>query len=170
MKKETLLKIKALAERGIGGEKLTAQAQLVKLMKKYKITAEELDIKTVEDYYFYFDNKFMRKLLHQIIYLVVGKDIRSIRIIYFRKIKKVKAELTKLQFIEIDALYSHYRKAFRAQQELFILAFIQANNIYPAGIYADAKDGLTAADIQTAAIAAGLDKTPFIKQIAGGKK
>ena len=42
-KKEILLKLKRLAERGINGEKENAEKLLNKMMKKYEISEEELE-------------------------------------------------------------------------------------------------------------------------------
>ncbi len=48
--KERLKKLYALAMRGVGGEKETAQAILDKLLKKYAMTIDDLDEEVIQEY------------------------------------------------------------------------------------------------------------------------
>lgn len=52
MNNELLKKIKALAERGYGGEKENAEKLLKKLMKEYNIKEEDLDEDVIKDFPF----------------------------------------------------------------------------------------------------------------------
>lgn len=71
-KKEMLKKLRALALRGIDGEKEQAQAILEKLMKKYDITFGELDEEELNEYEFEFHGKEQKVLLRQTIYKVTN--------------------------------------------------------------------------------------------------
>ena len=51
-KKQLLNKLKALAERGVGGEKETAQRKLQELMEKYEIDENDLSDDKKEKYQF----------------------------------------------------------------------------------------------------------------------
>ena len=57
-KKQLLNKLKALAERGVGGEKETAQRKLKKLMKKYDVEEADLSDEKKENFEFKYKNKF----------------------------------------------------------------------------------------------------------------
>lgn len=74
--KERLKKLYALALRGVGGEKVQAQAILEKLLKKYAISLEELDEQAVNEYHLEYHGKEQEKLLKQTIYKVTD-DSRS---------------------------------------------------------------------------------------------
>lgn len=51
-KKELLKKLQALAERGVGGERETAERKLKELIKKYGIEEEELNEDKIIDFDF----------------------------------------------------------------------------------------------------------------------
>lgn len=62
-KKQLLNKLKALAERGVGGEKETAQRKLQELMEKYEIDENDLSDDKKENYQFKYKNKFEKQLI-----------------------------------------------------------------------------------------------------------
>ena len=64
-KKQLLNKLKALAERGVGGEKETAQRKLQELMEKYEIDENDLSDDKKEKYQFKYKNEFEKKLIKQ---------------------------------------------------------------------------------------------------------
>ena len=76
MNKEDLIKkIKALADRGIGGEKENAQKLLKELMQKYNINEEEISEDVIKE----FDIKMPKvykaaDLANQVLYSIVGKE------------------------------------------------------------------------------------------------
>ena len=49
---ELAKKLKALADKGIGGEKSNAEAMLNNLMKKHNITIEEIEGEKLMDFFF----------------------------------------------------------------------------------------------------------------------
>ena len=60
-KKQLLNKLKALAERGVGGEKETAQRKLQELMEKYEIDENDLsDDKKRKNINLKYKNEFKR--------------------------------------------------------------------------------------------------------------
>lgn len=72
-KKELLRKLRALAEQGVGGEKLNAQKKLEEMLKKYNISDKELDEETVELYHFKVRGERERLLIAQIMYKVCNR-------------------------------------------------------------------------------------------------
>lgn len=70
-KKDLLRKLKALAEKGVGGEKINAQKKLEALMQKNGITEDELDEETAIECLFNISGIRERRLLMQIIYKVL---------------------------------------------------------------------------------------------------
>lgn len=128
-KEELLKKIKALAERGDGGEKESAEKLLSQLMEKYGITEEAISEDTIECEWFRYKDNLQRRLLKQIIYMVTGNADT-----YKRKggrHKLVGAYCTAYQRIEIEANYEFFKNAMEKEIETFFSAFCSKNRIFP---------------------------------------
>lgn len=76
-KKELLKKLQALAERGVGGERETAERKLKELNKKYGIEEEELNEDKIIDFDFKYHSEWEKKLLRQLFYKMFGKAYRE---------------------------------------------------------------------------------------------
>ena len=81
-KKELLRKLRALAERGVGGERQNAQKKLDELIKKYNISDEELEDEVAELYHFKYRGKRESALLVQIMYKVCDKKDNIYNFLY----------------------------------------------------------------------------------------
>ena len=126
--KDKLSKILTLAQRGVGGEKKSAQLTLDRLMKKYNVTEDELRDDVKSEYIFKYRTKNEYLLLIQIVYMVEdGTFGRSFKY----KNKRISFELTKVQFIEVSCFYSSYKEALKKELALVFQAFIQKNSIFP---------------------------------------
>ena len=130
-KKALLQKLKALAERGMGGEKEGAERKLKQLMAKYGVDQLEFEEDQVARYEIKYRGEFEHRLLSQIIYRVRndkegqffrrhGKGSKSILI----------AECTKAQEIQIRIEFEFYRDLLKEEQELLFEAFIQKHRIF----------------------------------------
>lgn len=91
--KERLKKLYALALRGVGGEKVQAQAILEKLLKKYAISLEELDEQAVNEYHLEYHGKEQEKLLKQTIYKVTDDSRSFFNLCYTASGRKCKTTL-----------------------------------------------------------------------------
>lgn len=108
-KEELLKKIKALAERGVGGEKDSAQVLLDCLMKKYGVTESDLEAERVETAWFRYHDEFERRILNQIIYMVTGKvSFGCVGTYTERPRKKRGVDCTAAERLEIEANYSFF--------------------------------------------------------------
>lgn len=131
-KEELLKKIKALADRGEGGEKENAQAILARLMEQYGITEAELEEDRREIAWFTYSQEIERRLLNQIIYMVTGKPgYGCVGTFTNRKRKKMGTECTAADRLEIEANYSFFKAAMEEELETFLAAFAQKNGLYP---------------------------------------
>lgn len=126
---ETMKHLLALSEQGVGGEKENATKLLNKLMKKYNISEEDLKKEELHNHEVRFKTKWQESLIHQIVYMINPE--RNIYKYTNRKAKIAILELTDAEWIEHQYLYSIYKKSFEEELELFTLAFIQRNNIFP---------------------------------------
>lgn len=126
-------KVKTLAENGIGGEQENAKILLEKLLKKYKITLDELVTEEKTLYKFKFKTAFEKKILFQ----CIGKFAPSVK--YFSEIRDDKGkirkdlvgvELTKIQFLDVQSAAKFYVQLFAKELELFYVAFISKHDIF----------------------------------------
>ena len=131
---ELAKKLKALADKGIGGEKINAEKMLNDLLKKHNLTIEEIEGEKKQDYYFNVAEKRYWNLLYQIIKNVNYK-IRCFGEIPKTKIRQHKLdgnyliECTTCEYVEIEAKFDFYSKLFKSELDTFFSAFIEANDL-----------------------------------------
>ena len=110
-----LLKIKALAERGEGGEKEAAIKMYHKLLKKY---------------WFTYETDIEENLLVQIFYMVTGDPE------YFRRTSRTRGTqcgciCTDFEKTEIRFYFEFYKDALNQELEAFLMAFKLKNHLFP---------------------------------------
>ncbi len=162
MDEKTIQKIKklqALAERGVGGEKDTAERMLQRMMEKNGIQSlDELQSEEYEYTLFSYNGKHERKLLVQCIYKVMtaAGDRR-----YYRskgKRQKLGIYCTKAQKLEIEMEFAFYRDVFYEELDIFMSAFINAQGIFPPDAPKERHDEPNERDIKIAYMAGSIDK------------
>lgn len=128
-----LERVRALAERGVDGEKENAEALLQRLMIKYGITDEDIEDNSVQTYFIRYQTYWERKLLYQLAYMHLGSGhaYGCVGTYTNRPRKKVGVECTPAQYIEIEADFEFYRAALEEEMSLFYTAFISKNNLFP---------------------------------------
>ena len=133
-KTDRLKKIQALALSGIDGEKEQAQAILSKLMKKYKVTFDELDEETLNEYIFEYHGREQEMLLKQTIYKVTDSKSSSWDLAYTHSGRKCRTQLgcccTSAQKIEIELLFDFYKRLWDKERKALLSAFIQKHRIF----------------------------------------
>ena len=112
-----LLKIKALAERGEGGEKEAAIKMYHKLLKKYDIDEKALQKDKLSKHWFTYETDIEENLLVQIFYMVTGDPE------YFRRTSRTRG--TQCGCIEF------YKDALNQELEAFLMAFKLKNHLFP---------------------------------------
>lgn len=165
-KEALLLKIKALADRGVGGEAETAAILLDRLMAKYGITEEDLSDEVAEIREFRYSKPFEDKLIDQIAYMVIGK-YEAYRYTHSKaKVKLVKC--TKAQQIEIEAAFEFYKGHLAEGLQKYFTAFIVAEGIMPDDTKEKDEDakGIDPSELLLAAV---LDKHERRAAITDGK-
>lgn len=130
---DKLEKVRALAERGVGGEKESAERTLAALMERYGITEEDLEDSKTSTHWIRYKTKWEEKLLYQLayMYLGIGHAFGCVGTYTGRTRKKVGIECTQAQFIEIEADFAFYSAAMEEEMGLFYQAFLQKNNLFP---------------------------------------
>ena len=131
-KAELLKKIKALAERGVDGERESAQTLLARLMEQYGISETEIEEERRETAWFPYSQETERRLLNQIIYMVTGAGgFGCVGTYSGRKRKKMGTECTAAERLEIEANYAFFKEAMKKELEIFYSAFANKNNLFP---------------------------------------
>lgn len=129
---EKIKKIKALADRGVGGEKTTAQATLERLMQEHGITEADLEVERVETVFFPYHDELERRILIQIIFSVTGKPaFGCVGAASGRKRKKYGTDCTAAQRLEIEFNHKFFYEAAKKEFEVFLYAFYMKNGIFP---------------------------------------
>lgn len=133
MDKAALLKkIRALAERGVGGEADNAEEILRRLMEKYGVSEDELDEEERRRHDFEYHGKEQEKLLRQVVYKVTGGY--AYNLVYRASGRKVKtrlgADCTAAEKVEIESLFDFYTRLWERERDAFLSAFIQKHRIF----------------------------------------
>lgn len=132
-KEELLKKIKALADHGVDGERENAQAILSRLMERYGISEADIEEDRRETAWFSYSQETERRLLNQIIYMVTGKQgFGCVGRHTNRKHKKMGADCTAEERIEIEANYDFFNAAMKKELEIFYAAFANKNRLFPS--------------------------------------
>lgn len=105
-----LKKIKALAERGVGGEKETAMRMYENLKARYEL--EE-------------------RVLRWIFYKVTGDASYHIYTGKYSRRKKRGCDCTEIEAAEITLLYNFYKEELKRELEAFLMAFRWGNDLFP---------------------------------------
>lgn len=165
---QRIKKLQALAERGVGGEKETAEKMLQRLLKKNGInTLEELEKDKVEYSLFSYNGKHEIQLLAQCMYKVLGYSNDTT---YFRTKgtrQKIGIYCTKAQRIEIELEFEFYRNVFYEELSSFMSAFIEAQDIFPPDAPESNKDlcDLSEDEFRKLQITAGIKKRTRVTMI-----
>jgi hypothetical protein len=127
-----LKKIRALAERGVGGEADNAEKILRRLMEKYGVSEDELDEEERRRHDFEYHGKEQEKLLRQVVFKVTGGY--AYNLVYNatgRKVKtKLGADCTAAEKVEIEFLFDFYTRLWERERAAFLSAFIQKHRIF----------------------------------------
>jgi hypothetical protein len=123
---DKLKKIQALAERGIGGEKDTAQRMLDELLKKYDLTIDQLTSEEKERCYFNYRTAEERLVLLQCLGFVCDDGTSQVSFYTLRAKKRLAFNLTETQRVHLTELYKFHKENIRKEFKEFKKAFSAA--------------------------------------------
>ena len=139
--KERLLKIYALAQQGVGGEKENAEAILQRALAENNLTIEDLLQEQHCKYrrWFKYSNTSEQRLIVQILGKIQNKNM--VTVLIKQKSKEICAELTHQETILACMLVDVYIKAFRKEakklqtkqkeeRKVLLTAFIHKHDIF----------------------------------------
>jgi hypothetical protein len=127
---ELAKKLKALADRGAtDAERENASEHLERLMKKHKISIDEVDSDVLKLRQFRVKPEQI-KIWKQVVSNVVGRGQK----VQYNATENIMAiELTNSDCIEIDAKYTFHWHKLIEEQEIFYQAYIQKNELWVKG-------------------------------------
>ena len=130
---EKLMKVKALADRGEGGERENAERTLAAMMDRYGISNADLEGNQVSTHWIRYKTIWEKKLLHQLAYMYLGEgnSFGCVGTYTGRSRKKVGIKCTPAQYIEIEADFAFYSAAMEEEMGIFYSSFLQKNNQFP---------------------------------------
>jgi hypothetical protein len=123
-----LLKIQALAERGVGGEAEAAKRMLEDLCEEHGISVEDLTSLEVKFFAFTAKSPYHKKLLQQVCFHVL--QAKSITVVEDSSKPTVHVKMTALEHLDVESCYAFYRAAWNGALEEFFLAFVHKHNIF----------------------------------------
>ncbi len=170
-----LLKLLALAKRGIGGEKDNATHMLNNMLEANNLTLADITNSKEEKKSCYFDveTPIDRELLKQIVCSVIN-NYTFTSISYPKYRCKYGFRLTKWQKEEVAFLYGRYKRELKSGMENFFRAFINKNAIYPAIEYnsdnIELSDKQRADMFQISQLMNGIIKTSIYKAIGNSNE
>lgn len=128
-------KLKALSDRGIGGEKENAAAMLMALCKRHNIDPSLLEENVKRDHQIYLpDTDFDKRFFVQIASSVLGGSFQFFSYKYKMKRcagkKRFGITCTDSEFIEIMGKYKFFYDHYQNEVDVFYKAFIQTNKLF----------------------------------------
>lgn len=132
-REDILRKLKALSERGEGGEAINAADKLQQLLKQYGMDESDLEDEAREQRTIkYGDGQFDKKLIDQVIYMVMGDIDTYYQLRKGRKVPNVLVvECTIAEQIEIQTAYDFYQHHLNVGLDNYYKAFLQREYIFP---------------------------------------
>jgi hypothetical protein len=170
---ELAKKIKNLADKGEGGEKINAEKLLDDILKKHNIKLEELDSLKLEDFFFNIEDLDFKLWLQ-----IVKKVNNTIKIYGKFDDKTIKKNLldgnyliscTYLEYVEIVSMFDFFKGLYNKELDFFFTAFCNANNLLIKSSESKSINDLTPEEykdfIRMLELSKNIKKDSFRKQI-----
>ena len=135
---ERLRKMKALADRGVGGERENAERLLAEIAAEHGINLAELEEVKLDDFYVTLKESWKWKMLSQLCALkrqelkMEGASLEGHRMSTWKcrgKNLYSVSKCTKAEWLELMAKFEVLARAYKRQQEDFYHAFLMANDL-----------------------------------------
>ena len=123
---ELIRKVKALADKGVSGESVSAKEKLKRLCNKYNISENDLrDLDEKNDYILLFRDKNERELLLNIVCMVL--DVPAFKWDENKSCAKMK--LTEFQYRDIISAFEYYQKMYDDYKRYLIQGMLARNAV-----------------------------------------
>lgn len=166
---DKLRKLQALAERGVGGEKVNAQRMLEKLLARHGLTLDDLADERRETRWFPAPTRFDVRLAAQILAKVCNTNDPGVYGSKSRP-KQVGIDVTPAEAIEFELHYDTLRKALTEHFKDAFSAFIQANRLFSNLPSDESSSAMSERDFRIMSMAAATPATSINPRIAHSKE
>jgi hypothetical protein len=123
---ELIRKVKALADKGVSGESVSAKEKLKRLCDKYNISESDLhDLDEKNDYILLFRDKNERELLLNIVCMIL--DVPTFKWNENKSCAKMK--LTEFQYRDIISAFEYYQKMYDDYKRYLIQGMLARNAV-----------------------------------------
>lgn len=161
-------KLKALAEQGVGGEKINAEKILRKILQKQGKSFEEFiankEKEETKIYSLRYKTQYEKKLLLQVLHYVL--NLHEIRTVIYNS--TIHIRLTEYQYIEVSTIYTILKAELKKELDITLEAFIVKNRIFSQSVSKN-DSPLTAKDLKIIERAGTITKTELHKQLTTPK-
>lgn len=134
--KAKLLKMKALAERGEGGERTVAERMIEEIAARYGLSLDFLDAAIERTFYVNFTTCWQRGLFMQLLGLMRidrygDRHADKLSLFYRRGASKLKCHMvcTEEEWLELYAKFEVLKRDYKRQLDAFYRAFLIANDL-----------------------------------------
>lgn len=171
---EIAKKIKALADKGIGGEKLNAENMLSDFLKKHNISINDIEMDMKNEYWFKVKTDYEKRLLNQVTknvnYEIKCYHVDAVNVKKHKLEGNFMIECSVSDYIELKSKYEFYKPLLESEMMVFYDAFIQANALWVNNPDSEDKE-YTKEQLKelrrTLEMASNIKKGEFRKQIEG---
>lgn len=130
---ELAKKLKALADRGIGGEKINAEKMLANLLLKHNLTIEDIEGEKTFEYFFKLKPEDVM-IWSQIVGHVNAKipkygEFLKMDVKAFKLAGNYMINCTPAEYIEIECMLGIYPELYKRELKIFNSAFCHANDL-----------------------------------------
>jgi hypothetical protein len=123
---ELIKKVKALADKGVSGESISAKEKLKRLCEKYNISENDLrDLEEKTDYILLFRDKNERELLLNIVCMVLDVPVFK----WNENKLCAKMKLTESQYKDIISAFEYYQKMYDDYKRYLIQGILARNAV-----------------------------------------
>ncbi len=130
---ELAKKLKALAENGVGGEKINAQKMLESFMKKHHITSEDIESDSILEYYFKiapaYGALFVQISKRKNINIKTYGEFPQKTIKEYKLKGNYMLECTKEEYVYISTAFDILKRQYEKELEIFYYAFCRSNDL-----------------------------------------
>lgn len=127
------MKLKALTESDVEGERDSANRLLADYMDKYNITWDEIDETQEKEYVLACKGEYHKRLLIQIVYQHIGGGhcYRMFTPDEHEEYDLLKIKCKPIDFMDIQLDWDFYWQKFEEELDIFYRAFVERNKLFP---------------------------------------
>lgn len=120
-------KLRALAERGIGGEKANARRMLEKMLEKHGLTPDEFELNEDTGEWWFKVPKYSK------MFVLIACEVLNVDRIRYKRSKfgkEIGIACTAAQAVEMEMIYAAYRRGLEKEIKILSEAYFLRNNLY----------------------------------------